>query len=301
MGLRPVAAALLAASLLSAVSVRAQDDGDLVDGELIFPAPRPTCPCVGPTRGSLLIAGGGQLPPDIYRTFVRLAGNRDARIVVIPTASEGDDPHTGDTEAFLAAGAGSVEVLHTRDRVIADSEPFTAPLRNATAVWLSGGRQWRLVEAYLGTQVHRELLDVLARGGVVGGTSAGASALASYLVRGTPDGSTRVAEPGYDTGFSLLRGVAVEQHLQARDREDDLQRIVELYPQLLGIGLDEGTALVIKGDLAWVEGVGQVAIYDRRGWRVPVTFRFLDRGDSYDLGQWRWIRGGLEDVEGSGS
>jgi cyanophycinase-like exopeptidase len=142
---------------------------------------------------------------------------------------------------------------------------------------------------------------VLDRGGVVAGTSAGASALASYLVRGTPDHTTRPNVPGYDVGFGLLRGVAVDQHLLTRGREHELQRIVELYPQLLGIGLDEGTALVIRGDLAWVEGVSQVAIYDRRGWQSPVTFRFLDEGDSYDLGQWRSIREIDDLVEVSGS
>jgi cyanophycinase len=165
-----------------------------------------------------------------------------------------------------------------------------APLLNATGVWFSGGRQYRLIDAYRRTRVQRELHAVLARGGVVGGTSAGASALASYLVRGTPDGSLRVTEPGFDVGLGLLRGVAVDQHLLVRGREQVLQRIVELYPQLLGIGLDEGTALVIKGDLARVEGESQVAIYDKGGWSDPVPFRFLSQGDSYDLGQWRSIR-----------
>jgi cyanophycinase len=99
-----------------------------------------------------------------------------------------------------------------------------------------------------------------------------------------------VTEPGFDVGLGLLRGVAIDQHLLARGREQELQRIVELYPQLLGIGLDEGTALVIRGDLARVEGASRVAIYDRGGWSSPVAFRFLSEGDSYDLGQWRSIR-----------
>ena len=287
---RPVAG-LLPATLLLAVPVllQAQVDDALVD-EAVYTAPRPLCPCVGPVRGSIVIAGGGALPADIYRTFVRLAGGRRSHIVVIPTAGAGDPPPAIEVEAFRAAGAGTVEVLHTRDRSVANSEEFVAPLRRATGVWFSGGRQSRLVESYHGTLVHRVLHEVLDEGGAVGGTSAGASALASYLVRGTPNGTTRVTEPGYDVGLGLLRGVAVDQHLLARGREDELQRIVELYPQLLGIGLNEGTALVIRGDLGWVQGESQVAIYDRRGWRNPVTFRFLDVGDSYDLGQRRSIR-----------
>jgi cyanophycinase len=293
-------AGLLAATLLFASPVHAQEDaGAPVDpvlydesiyDETVYSSPRSLCPCVGPVRGSILIAGGGELPQEIYQTFVRLAGRSGARIVIIPTASDEGVPAPEEMAAFRAAGAASVEVLHTRDRSVADTDEFVAPLAQATGVWFSGGRQWRVVDAYRRTSVQRELHRVLGRGGVVGGTSAGASVLASYLVRGTPDGTLRVTEPGFDVGLGLLRGVAVDQHLLARGREQELQRIVELYPQLLGIGLDEGTALVIKGDLARVEGTSRVAVYDQGGWSNPVTFRFLNEGDSYDLGQWRSIR-----------
>jgi cyanophycinase len=294
-------AGLFGATLLAAPSAYGQEDGvrrsdpivpdAWIYDEAVYTSPRDLCPCVGPTRGSIVIAGGGELPDEIYKTFVRLAGGRShAHIVVIPTAADDAMPDPAEIAALVAAGAASVEILHTRDRTVADSEQFVEPLRRATGVWFSGGRQYRLIDAYRRTRVQRELHGVLGRGGVVGGTSAGASTLASYLVRGTPDGTLRVTEPGFDVGLGLLRGVAVDQHLLARGREQELQRIVELYPQLLGIGLDEGTALVIKGDFARVEGASRVAIYDRGGWSSPVAFRFLSAGDSYDLGQWRSIR-----------
>jgi cyanophycinase len=271
---RQIAVAVLAASL-SVAPVRAQDGGNR----------SPVCPCVGPAQGTILIAGGGDLSLDIYRTFVRLAGGPNARIVVIPTAAEGDAFPSDwiGLEPLLQAGSRSVRVLHTRSRERANDDEFVAPLERATGVWITGGRQWRLTDAYLNTRVADEIRRVLDRGGVVGGTSAGASVLASYLVRGTPDGRGRVTEPGYDVGFGLLRGVAVDQHLIARRREGELVQVVQAYPQLLGIGIDEGTALVIRGDTARVEGKSVVGIYDRLRRDYAMPYRWLVPGETYDL------------------
>lgn len=108
-------------------------------------------------------------------------------------------------------------------------------------------------------------------------------------MRGTPDGSELVTEPGNDVGFGLLRDVAIDQHLIARNRENELLRVIQSYPHLLGISLDEGTALVIRGDLARVEGESRVGIYDRGGWNRPVPFRWLEQGETYDLYRRLWI------------
>jgi cyanophycinase len=273
---RLVAVVVVLAAVLSAAPARAQDGGN---------AASVGCPCVGPANGTILIAGGGDLPEGIYRTFVRLAGGPNSRIVVIPTAGDGNAFPSDwiGLEPFLSAGGRSVLVLHTRSRARANEDDFVAPLRTATGVWIVGGRQWRLTDAYLGTRVQEELRKVLDRGGIVAGTSAGASVLASYLVRGTPDHRERVSEPGYDVGFGLLRGVAVDQHLLARGREGELIRVLDAYPQLLGIGLDEGTALVIRGDTARVEGESVVGISDRRRLGAARPYRWLVRGERFDL------------------
>jgi cyanophycinase len=139
------------------------------------------------------------------------------------------------------------------------------------------------VDAYLNTRVHRELFHLLARGGVVGGTSAGASIQASYLVRGDPQTNQILMAPGYEEGFGLLNGAAVDQHLLARGREEDLWELLHLQPHLLGIGVDEGTALVIRGDEAEVIGESKVFIYDARH---PVRRpRALDPGTVFHLGE----------------
>lgn len=221
-------------------------------------------PIVGPENGVLLLAGGGTLGPEIWERFVELSGGEDSRIVIIPTAGA-DETYSADgpvVEALLAAGAGRVDVLHTRDREAADSRRFTRPLRRATGVWMPGGRQWRLVDAYLHTRVHEELESLLDRGGVVGGTSAGASIQASYLVRGDPATNQILMSDDYQEGFGFLEGVAVDQHLQARGRTNDLWELVALRPDLLGIGIDEGTAIIVHRDQAEVIGAGSVMLYD---------------------------------------
>src|SRR5690606_10357767 len=129
--------------------------------------------------GTRLVGGGGRLPDAAYARFLELAGGPRARIVLIPTASAtADDPKQ--VEATLARWRTDhpgieISALHTRDRAQADDPEFCAPLRAATGVWLGGGAQERLAAAYVGTRVEQELHALLARGGVVGGTSAGAA------------------------------------------------------------------------------------------------------------------------------
>lgn len=151
----------------------------------------------GPDTGTLIIVGGGKVGPEILDRFFALAGGKDAPIVVIPTAA-GDPsygPQTAGVKVLTDAGATHVTVLHTADRKEADSEAFTKPISEAKAVWIPGGRQWRLVDSYSGTRTEAEIKKLLARGGVVGGSSAGASIQASYLVRGAREGNEVMMAP----------------------------------------------------------------------------------------------------------
>jgi cyanophycinase len=241
-------------------------------------------PGINTVAGTLVIAGGGPLGGEVMDRFITLAGGAAARIVIIPGAGT-DDSFADDWPGygvFRAAGIDSVSVLHTRDPAIADTEEFTAPLRSATGIWIPGGRQWRLVDAYLGTRTVRELHAALARGAVIGGTSAGASIQAGYMVRGAVEGNTVMMAPGYEAGFGLLPGTAIDQHLLARGREDDMLQVLERHPALLGIGIDEGTALVVQGDRAEVIGRGAVAFYNAAD-AGGLPYYFLRRGSVFDL------------------
>ncbi len=240
---------------------------------------------VGPDRGMLVVAGGGVTDPAIYERFVALAGGGNAPIVVIPTAGGGDtyDQYWPGLRRLRDAGATNITVLHTYDPEVANTESFVAPLRLAKGVWFSGGRQWRLVDAYAGTRTLAEIRGVLERGGVIGGSSAGATIQGSYLVRG--DSSTNTIMMGdHKEGFGFLTNVGIDQHLLRRNRQFDLLEVIDAHPQLLGIGLDENTAIVVRGDNFEVIGQGYVAIYDsNRITSKNGRFYFLAPGDRYDL------------------
>jgi cyanophycinase len=242
---------------------------------------------VGPEHGALLIHGGGRLGPETVREFIRLAGGIDVPFVIIPTADPGEDWGAEYVaKSFLTrSGAKDVIVLHTRDRAVADSEAFVAPLRRARGVWFGGGRQWRLADSYLRTLTEKELHAVLARGGVIGGSSAGATIQGSYLVRGAPEGNEIMMAKGHEEGFGFLKQSAIDQHVNTRRRENDLVPVIDAHPELLGMALDEGTAVVVQGDRLRVLGQGRALFLDRTFTPSADGKRTLDLagGEGFDL------------------
>lgn len=240
---------------------------------------------VGPPAGSLILVGGAMRDRAIVDRFLDLAGGPDAPIVVIPTAGGGDD-YGGEwsgLNGFRAAGATNLTVLHTYDRGVADTDEFVAPIRAAGGVWFTGGRQWRLADSYLGTKTHDELRMLLERGGVIGGSSAGATIQGSYLARGDTRTNT-IMMGDHEEGLGFLKNVAVDQHLLRRNRQFDLLEITAARPELLGIGLDENTAIVVQGDEFEVIGETYVVIYDsQRRIDSGGDFYFLDVGDRFNL------------------
>lgn len=245
-------------------------------------------PKVGPPRGTVIVVGGGSMGPEIYQRFIEAAGGPNALIVDVPTAG-GDSVYKQDapgTRGWRQAGAKNIYVLHTTDRKLADSDSFAAILRKAGGVWFEGGRQFHLVDSYAGTKTEQGFHDVLARGGVVGGSSAGASILGSFLVRGAPSNNNLIMDwPGYEKGFAFLRGVGIDQHVVARERLADLaDSIMPKYPDLLGISEDEGTAWVVKGDVAEIVGRNKAFVYGGKdATDAGKPFLTLHPGDKYDL------------------
>jgi cyanophycinase len=126
---------------------------------------------------------------------------------------------------------------------------------------------------------------VLARGGVIAGSSAGATIQGSYLVRGAPEGNTIMMAPGHEAGFGFLKGSAIDQHWATRRREQDLIPVIERHPDLLGIGLDEDTAIIVQGDRFEVMGNGPVGVYDARSaaWKTNTPWLTLREGEAFDL------------------
>lgn len=246
----------------------------------------------GPDRGALVIVGGGKVGADIMTRMFDLAGGKDAPLVVVPTAN-GAATYPADWSGlnmFKDFGATNIVLLHTTDRAVADSEAFVRPLTTARLVWFVGGRQWRLADAYLHTRTQREVERVLERGGVVAGSSAGASIISSYMVRGAVENNFIMMAPGHEEGFGLMKGVAIDQHMLTRNRQDDLEEVVEKHPDVLGIGLDESTAIVVQGQQFEVIGASKIAIHDgrivkgaqdRNGGKKK--YFFMGPGEKYDL------------------
>jgi cyanophycinase len=205
--------------------------------------------------GSLMIVGGGAVTPEIRKSFVELAGGVQARIVLIP----GSDPEPEAEQKLLspwhAAGVLSIVLMNAKNRSLANDAAFCAPLNEATGVWFGGGYQSLLAERYVDTAVQKCLHDVLKRNGVVAGCSAGAALLSRVMIR---EGDTIPVEA---QGLDLISDAIFDQHFLTRNRLWRLEQMVETHPGLVGLGVDEATALVIHV----------------RDWRVSVV------GESYVL------------------
>ena len=257
----------------------------------------------GPAKGTLVIVGGNDKDQVCFKEFVKLSGGKNARIVVVTTASSSSEKYNYLNGPQIRAmreamGLTRLTALHTHDRDIADTEKFIEPIKKADAIWFTGGRQWRLVDAYAGTQTEKAFNEVLSRGGVIGGSSAGASIQGSYLVRGDTNSSS-ILLGNHQNGFGFLRNAAIDQHVIPRFRHLDLIKILtdpdgkmnksHDRSALLGIGLDEGTGIVVRQDECEVIGKpdGVVLIYNPKEWKpdTPSHQRYqpLWRGARYNL------------------
>lgn len=237
-------------------------------------------------KGTLVIVGGGGMPEGLMAKFIELAGGPEAPIVYIPCEfTEEITAEPGFVRSLRAAGAKDVTWIHTKDRVKANTdEAILGPLRKAKGIFFGGGRQWNLADSYQDTEAHRLMREVLEQGGVIGGSSAGASIQTQYMPRGDPLGNLNIIAKGYEQGLGFLPGVGVDQHFTQRRRQPDMESLIATYPQLLGIGIDETTAIIVRGSTAEVTGRGKVFFYDsavKEEGKVKPTV--LESGAKYDL------------------
>jgi len=254
----------------------------------------PGAQTTGPEKGALVIVGGGATEL-IINKFLELAGGLDAPIVIIPTAGGRDTygKNAANMGLFRKLGAKNITMLHTSDKHIANSDSFVAPLLKAKGVWFGGGRQWRLVDAYKDTKTEQMFWKVLNKGGVIGGSSAGATIQGSYLARGDTK-NNQIMSGDHEEGFGFIKNIAIDQHVLARNRQFDMFDILKKRPELLGISVDEQTAAIVKGNIFEVIGQSYVIIYDGSFWsgegwdmkNLPdkdKLFYFLQNGDRYDM------------------
>ena len=254
---------------------------------------------VGPARGALVVSGGGETTSHIIDRFIELAGGPDAPIVVVPTSGREDEDYhefCPCLRPWREAGATNLSVMHTRDRGVANTEVFVEPLRRARGVWFNGGSHWLHMDSYLDTRVHEELFSLLDRGGVIGGSSAGGHIQGEIMnVARSPGEFSERKLPREDwrRGLALLRGVIIDVHVLVRNRQFDMIGVMKQHPDMLGIAIDENTAIVVENDEFEVIGTSYVIIHDgerlippdppETGRSVGGPFYFLRPGDRYDL------------------
>ncbi|WP_323756636.1 cyanophycinase [Roseivirga sp.] len=259
----------------------------------------------GPKNGHLIIAGGALKDANVYAKIIELAGGEGkAHIVVIPTA--GGNNVTPEVIQSLenqwkGYGAAKVSVLHTTDPKEANTEAFSKVIDEAGGVYFLGGRQWRLADSYLNTKVHEKLFNLLKRDGVIAGSSAGATIQGSYLARGDTKGSN-IMIGDHEVGLGFISNIAIDQHTLARNRQFDMFEILGKYPKLLGVALDENTAMLVSGNEFEVIGQSYIMIYDGTHWDQTSSkyeanavgehkFHVLRAGRKYDMAERKVVRG----------
>lgn len=218
--------------------------------------------------GSLFAIGGAEAKlrrRAVLRAFVAAAGGACARIAVVPSASSlGPEVVEVYQAVFTALGAASVVTARPESRAAAQDPALAATLDDATGVFMTGGNQLKLSGFIIGTPFADAIHAAYRRGAAVGGTSAGASILAEHMIAFGTGGSTpkqRMSQ--LSVGLGLLRGTVIDQHFEQRNRYGRLLSLVAQSPSLLGIGVDEDTAAVVRdGDQLEVVGRGAVTIVD---------------------------------------
>ncbi len=220
------------------------------------------------SRGHLVLIGGGDKPRDAMETFVSLAGGPSAAIVVIPTASQ--EPDTADYYRALFGtdyGCHNVTVLPIATRQDALRDEFAAVARGAGGIFFAGGDQSRITAALLDTPVLAAIREAFARGAVIGGTSAGTACQSSLMITGEGDFTViRAGAVELKEGLGFFPGVIVDQHFLARQRANRLLSVILEHPELLGVGVDEDTAIWVRPDETFlVLGRRAVVVLDPQG------------------------------------
>ncbi len=223
-------------------------------------------------KGYLMIIGGGARPDTLFRRFIELSGGPDKPLLIIPLAS-GDplDAALFQRHQFESNGANNVRFILADSSTI-DSDSVLQKLTEVGGVFFTGGDQNKLTHLFLGTKFLDQLHSFYNQGGIIAGTSAGAAIMCQMMITGneklntdTLNGFKSIQSNNIETGpgFGFLENVIIDQHFIKRKRENRLLSLVLEHPQLLGIGIDESTAIVIDPQMIFtVIGRSNVMIID---------------------------------------
>ena len=233
-------------------------------------------------KGRLFIIGGGDRDAEMTKQFIALSERvNTGRILVLPMAGATPAESGADMVKELK-GLGSKKVefrILTREQ--AEKPDAAAILDGVGGVYFTGGDQARVTKALLGTPVHRKLLEIYEQGAVIGGTSAGAAIMSEIMITGD---EVRKPESGHEfetieagnvittPGLGFIKSAVIDQHFATRKRHNRLISVLAEHPALLGIGIDESTAIIVGPDETFeVIGENNVLVYD------PARAKFVIR------------------------
>jgi cyanophycinase len=244
-----------------------------------------------PYKGKLIIIGGGDILDTMYNLFAKEIGGKDQPIVYIPTATD-DEPWIQAGQhlvKFTSRGFTNLTTVHTRDKQKANDPVFIDRIRKAKGVFIGGGDQANIAASFLGTDVHKELIALLNRGGIIMGTSAGATIMGEVMITGWEQRKAPHVQHQYPAGLAFMKNTSIDQHVLVRNRQFDLIPMMETNSNLLGMALDEATAAYVQRDSIQVVGRSYMMIFDHQDWnnqkkewgKVYKPFMMYSEGEVY--------------------
>ena len=261
----------------------------------------------GPEKGVLYIHGGGSLNSRELVDLIKKTSGKKQPVIRVMTIAQGKRRTKGFQEGIPFRMVQSlkqryqlkeVTELFTLSKKVANSPEFYEQIDSADAVYMSGGNQSYITDALLGTEAFAALERLLERGGVIAGASAGAQVQSSFMTRGDYAKRKILGDKKHQEGFSFVKNSVFDVHVEERNREEHLLEVFkakgnqlqdrDLNPlDLLGIGIDQGTAIVVKKNEFKVMGPGQVYIFDARKWDKndpdSWTYKTLPSGTRFDM------------------
>ncbi len=261
----------------------------LCSAALLTAAPAP--------KGTLVIVGGGGMPQEILDAFLAASGGKGGRVGIVPTSTEDPDGALKEWKEDLDKAGLTMVPLDVRKREDASSQAILDAAKTCTGFWFSGGDQNRVGDKIVGTPLQKLILTRYAEGAGIGGTSAGAAIMSKIMLTGDDrHGKEALEELGkgaYGTreGMGFLPSFCiVDQHFLRRNRQNRLFSVMMEHTDHLGLGIDEATALVVKGGKAKVLGEHGVMVFDPSALKLDkvdgfrnMKIHLLRRGQSLDL------------------
>jgi cyanophycinase len=234
--------------------------------------------------GTLVIVGGDDVPSAATERFVAAAGGTEATIAFV--SLDGEETRKADDDfmnELRKAGVKNIQRVQVSSRKQANDPQILALLKTVRGIWLSGARPHKFVDACLGTVAEQLCHDLLRRGGVIGGTAAGGLVQGDVLLKASPMPMKRMFVEGYDRGFGFLPGVAISQSSQRNETLEEMTQLKHEHPQVVGLGIEDSTAMIVHGHVMEVVGERQVSVFDGRSQTERASPAMLHAGDRYNF------------------